>query len=94
MGNPPPPLPGEVSEWYSYSAVLDPSLWDGDDGTLKYVLGNVTQVSVVLESNNAIIEEIGFDNFTIATVPIPTTMLLLGTGIAGLEGTRLRRRKR
>lgn len=34
------------------------------------------------------------DNFNMNPVPVPSTMLLLGSGIAGLVGTRLRRKKK
>jgi hypothetical protein len=39
---------------------------------------------------------VGIDNFSYgstATVPIPATILLFGSGIAGLAGTKLRRKK-
>ena len=37
---------------------------------------------------------LGWDNLSFKPVPVPATILLFGTGIAGLAGTRLRRKKK
>ena len=48
--------------------------------------------SVLISGHYTVIDDITFS--TTAPVPEPTTMLLFGTGIAGLAGSKLRRKKK
>jgi hypothetical protein len=54
--------------------------------------------NLAIQMSAAINGQVAFDNVRLdanaAPVPVPTTMLLFGTGIAGLAGTRLRRKKK
>lgn len=86
--------PPEDGQWVTYSADLEPSLWSGD---LTLALGNVSEISVVLESNEIVPAEFnGFDNFSIEgrgngngeKVPEPATTLgLLALGFLGAAST-------
>lgn len=79
--------------WNGYSAALTAGLWTGN---LTAALNNVTEISVVLEFNNDIVEVAGFDNFKlqgVSTVPEPSSFALVGFG-AALVGVGLRRKAR
>ncbi|GCA91613.1 MAG: hypothetical protein GPI92_17015 [Microcystis aeruginosa K13-06] len=75
--------------WHTYSASLNPALWSGN---LAGALSGVTELGIVLESNNTVpAESNGFDNFivtatTTTTVPEPSTTLVLTIlGFIGLS---------
>ena len=69
LGFPPPD-----GLWHTYSASLIPADWNGN---LVNALGNVTQIRIVMESNNAILESNGFDNFQLQAVPEPGSGLIV-----------------
>lgn len=83
--------------WTTYSTVLDSATWGP---TIAAVLGQVTQVSIVLESHNgfggADSEVNGFDNFKVtavaAPVPEPESYALTLTGLAMVGAACARRR--
>lgn len=83
--------------WTTYSTVLDSATWGP---TIAAVLGDVTRVSIVLESHNgfggADSEVNGFDNFKVtavaAPVPEPTTLALTLAGLAAVGAGCARRR--
>lgn len=80
--------------WHNYSASLTSALWSGN---LAGALTNVTQISVVLEFNDAIVETAGFDNFTlqgVSTVPEPSSFAMVGLGIAVVAAQLRRKAKR
>jgi hypothetical protein len=74
--------------WHPYSALLNPALWSGN---LAGALGNVTELSVILESNNIPIEIIGFDNFAVIAVPEPSSVALGIIGAVSAFGACRRR---
>jgi hypothetical protein len=75
--------------WHHYSTVLDAATWGAG---LPSILGNVTDVKVTLEFHNGISESAGFDNFAVASVPEPSSALLLMAGVAGLAWAARRQR--
>lgn len=69
--------------WHTYSTVINPGLWTGD---LVNALTNVTQLSIVLESNETVPAEInGFDNFRIAAVPVPAAIWLFSSALVSVR---------
>jgi hypothetical protein len=59
----------------------------------RYILGQVTQQGYYLANGQEIDAGKRYDNFNITVVPEPCTMLLMGSGLAGLAGIARRRRR-
>ena len=92
----------------TYSQLLDPDSWGWDGvynpGPLQndpqvYLGSEFDAVDLVRFTVGSNVYCFGMDEFYIdeaapPSVPEPATMLLFGTGIAGLAGTRLRRKKK
>lgn len=84
--------------WANYSVPLLAGQWlAGSSGaTLASVLGNLTEVRIVLESNFANaqnqLETLGLDNVSIAAVPEPHEWAMMVAGL-GVVGAVARRRK-
>ena len=92
------PSPNPAVSWLNLEAALLESEWTKVSGDWNALLGNVTELRIVMAyyTNYTPFEITGIDNVTLngsSSVPEPITMLLLGTGIAGLAGVRLRRKK-
>jgi hypothetical protein len=83
-----PPADGA---WHGYSIFLTPGAWSGD---LASVLGNVSNITVQLEFNNAIVETAGFDNFKVSAVPEESTLVLLAAGLVSMVSLQRRRQRR
>lgn len=90
--------------WISSSAPLNPSegwLFNGPSpataSEIALVLGSVDQIRVFLDWSIGFSDVSGFDNFIItnedSAIPIPATLPLLLTGLAGLSLIGWRRRK-
>jgi len=55
-----------TDKWTSYSASLVATEWDVSDEKMQMVLSNVTSITINLEADSKVSEEIGFDNFYIS----------------------------
>ena len=85
----PAPLNPSFSEWTTYFVPMTPEAWHTTPENWQTVLSDVTIFHVTLN-----LEDIGLDNFQLAPVPEPSSLLLLGSGLLGLVGIGLQRRKR
>ena len=88
--------PNYNDTWWSSNQTLNSTDWSsgsrviglGDPGAL----GAQVQFGFGVKSQNDSSGVLFFDNVTISNVPEPSTVSLLGFGVAGLIATRLRRR--
>lgn len=97
---------GDIQTFENYNLEVDLDLgsagiaeWDhsGGSGFLGIVSDIGFSSAIFSDSGSPLTQTWGFDNISggaTAPVPEPATMLLFGTGIAGLAGSRLRRRKK
>lgn len=75
-----PPIPSSES-WTSYYVPLKANAWDTSEENWNNVLSNVTSASITFDSPGQDI--VGLDNYKVAAVPEPATLLLIGGGFAG-----------
>lgn len=74
--------PGHDLLFGTYSGILDISSFSTDNARLEFRLTD----------NPNVFSTVGIDDVNVAAVPEPATMLLFGTGIAGLVAARRRKR--
>ena len=71
-----------TSEWTHISAPLTASAWDVSDQDLwNRVLANVTGIIINVESGAQVSEAVGFDNFSVTAVPLPSAIWFLAPAL-------------
>jgi len=81
-----------VTAWTTYSSQLTAAAWGKSQTEWENLLGNVTDIQVVVECYQGI-DTMGFDNFGIESVPEPGSWLMLAIATATLIlGKACRRR--
>ena len=81
--------------WYTQTLNLNSSDWSSGATVLTFngaQVGANAQFGFMVTSDNYKAADLYIDNVTISNVPEPSTVSLLGFGVAGLIATRLRRR--
>ena len=93
--------PGSSTDWQTLSASITEADWTVLSGSWNSLLHDVVQLSIKIEvisnagpGSPSVFEITGIDNVQLTNpVPIPGTVWLLGSGIAGLVSSRIRRKK-
>ncbi len=85
---PTPPIPSP-DFWKTYTVPMTASAWHTTEANWDTVLSDVTNFHIILEPNNG--DTVGLDNFKLAPVPEPSSLVLLGSGWLGLIGWRRKR---
>ena len=80
---PNPPIPS-TAFWKTYYVSMTAAAWNTTQANWEIVLSDVTNCHIILEPVDGSI--VGLDNFAIAPVPEPASLLLLGSGLLGLVG--------
>jgi PEP-CTERM motif len=91
--------PKGVTGWVTLNVPLVKSDWTINSGTWNGLLANVTQLQIPVElvTNDTIpgdTDHEGIDNVILSSsAPEPTSLTLIGSGIAGIGGLSMRRRR-
>ena len=73
-------------------AIPDMSLWANPNGYfgISSLEGNISRVSLNMDRDPLYVDDFAYVESTAAPVPVPATVLLLGSSLVGLAGTRRR----
>ncbi|MCE5264396.1 MAG: PEP-CTERM sorting domain-containing protein [Deltaproteobacteria bacterium] len=77
-----------------YSGIVDVAnwlWWDATSGNLRFTLSESSPYSGWFWTDGVTNSSFAIDNVSVAAVPEPTTMLLLGLGLVGLAASRRRK---
>ena len=83
-----------ATSWTTYEAPLTAATWGVSEEDWLILLSDVTQIDVSLAAG-AELSASGFDNFTVSSVPLPPTLILMFSAIFPilLQGRRLSKGK-
>ena len=73
-----PPIPS-IDFWKTYYVPLTAQAWNTTQENWEKVLSDVQHIDIIIQAGTTI----GIDNFQIASVPEPSSMLLLSVGLFG-----------
>ena len=72
------------TDWTSYAAPLDAATWGKTEMQWASILADVSTIRIDLEPIGGSNEVVGFDNFRISAVPLPTGIYLFGAALFAL----------
>lgn len=84
--------PNPDSLWRTASVTFSAATFGTSQAKWDAILGDVGSFSMITESWYGVSEVVGFDNVTLAAVPLPAGGLLMLAGLGGLAAVRKRRR--
>lgn len=87
-----------TTAWQHYVVSINESAWTVTSGSWNALFADVTSLSVHIDVLAGLGKDSGIDNFAITSantpIPEPSTMLLFGSGLAGLVGWQYRKNRR
>ena len=87
-----PMVSSKATDWLALNAQIIETDWTINSGSWNAILADVAslQISMAYYTNTSSFEITGIDNVVLSssTVPVPSTMFLLGSALIGLAGIR------